>query len=143
MNTHKGYKPFQCAECGKGFAAKKQLASHEIVHKNLEIRCEFCPCVYKNINYLRRHQVKNHAELVKGKRDPEHVLRGKTSRLQYSVIGPKLVFPCEPCGIQFQYKSRLVKHLKGRHGLELGSSDEYPTMWTVEDNESGAGERGN
>lgn len=43
------------------------------------------------------------------------------------------MYPCEPCGMVFEYKTRIVKHLRTKHKMELGTNTNYPDMWTVED----------
>lgn len=61
VNIHLKVTPYQCAQCGKAFAGKRNLNLHEVSHReDISTQCEICSKWYKNVKYLKRHQVRHH-----------------------------------------------------------------------------------
>lgn len=85
MVVHSGEQPFQCDECGKRFARSGNLAVHRRTHtKERPFQCPFCERSYAHSTDLRRHR-RSHVAVEKR-------------------------FACGRCGLKFYENKLLVAH---------------------------------
>ncbi|ODM94349.1 putative zinc finger protein [Orchesella cincta] len=141
VRLHTGEKPYQCSVCGEAFVSKHRLNVHEMSHEQVELQCEFCPKTFKNNQSFARHHQKQHSKLVSKR--TRTIPRGGPQNVPFDqqpepdFIGPKLAWPCEPCGKVYQYKSVLITHMKTKHKLFFPSNEDYPNQNILENCEYG------
>ena len=96
---HSRQKPYICGECGKRFTQSSTLVAHRRLHdRSLLLPCGRCPR-----RFLRPVQRRRHLETVHGALLPDQ--------------GPALPRPfyCQICGLTFEVKLDLSRHVAGVH----------------------------
>ena len=82
--------PFKCDSCSLGFFSVKRLEIHrQLRHEGVNLICEFCSKIFKDLSYFNKH-VKKH--------EPVHE-----------------AYECPECSRIFDYKSQVKSHIKKVH----------------------------
>lgn len=131
MQSHKQEKNFLCSECGKKFAAKKNLIEHLNIHTGKRPHvCKHCNASFIQLSAYSKHLFVHNEELKVHKCDKcdksfSHGYMLKQHVLQHSGLRP---YECLICHHSFKTQSDLCSHAKvskaGPSRLKiLGSSE--------------------
>ena len=112
-------KAFACEHCGKSFALKSNLLSHQKTHDlDKPFGCDKCDKVYKQRNSLREHVLRSHDNISKftcttcfEKFPSRHLLKNH-ERSHNGERG----FVCPECGSVFSGKQALESHMSKHSG---------------------------
>ncbi|XP_075698661.1 gastrula zinc finger protein XlCGF66.1-like [Rhinoderma darwinii] len=113
QNTdHRGYKTFQCFECGKSFAKKSVLVEHQRIHTGEKpFSCSDCGKCFTQRSNLAQHQRIHRGENPFMCLECGKCFSKKSNLLRHQRIhrGEK-PFSCSDCGKCFTSKSQLEVH---------------------------------
>ncbi|XP_059485811.1 zinc finger protein 782-like [Neocloeon triangulifer] len=88
-NSHLGLKPYKCEICLKLFSSRRLLTKHKPFHNKLKCPHPNCDSTYGGKELLKYHYIQCHPNA------------GNVA--------------CDQCGLQFQNKLDLIRHIKGQH----------------------------
>ena len=115
MQSHKQEKNFLCSECGKKFAAKKNLIEHLNIHSGKRPHvCQHCNASFIQLSAYSKHLFIHNEELKIHKCDKcdksfSHGYMLKQHMLQHSGLRP---YECSECHHSFKSQSDLCSHSK-------------------------------
>lgn len=100
-----------CATCGKTFACRSRLRTHEVIHSGVKPhRCPLCPKAYMRTSDLEHHRRVVHLEGAEGGAgDGEEAPPPPSSSSSSSLL-------CHLCGREFRCHSQLASHLQAHSG---------------------------
>ncbi|XP_065226138.1 gastrula zinc finger protein XlCGF57.1-like [Planococcus citri] len=130
MFLHEGLKPFECANCSKSFARKRDVKSHifsiHMPYQSRPYKCDTCRKFYSTWSHLNRHRcsatLKNHSTHISDRRQSltcnicggHFSLRSDLKRHMLIHEGVK-PFKCAECGKSFRRKSHMNEHIRAYH----------------------------
>lgn len=99
-----------CATCGKTFACRSRLRTHEVIHSGVKPhRCSLCPKAY-----MRTSDLDHHRRVVHLERAEEGAEDGEKAPPSSSYSSSSLL--CHLCGREFRCRSQLAAHLQAHSG---------------------------
>ncbi|XP_055635203.1 zinc finger protein OZF-like [Toxorhynchites rutilus septentrionalis] len=135
--VHEKRRDFICKLCGKSFAQKSGLQTHQSVHNGKTYKCSKCPSTYKDKRFWLRHE---QLHLPFEERDPTLIFQtppqikkprkyvcsycGKISNNQMTHVVHERYhlderpYPCQICDKRFRSSSQRNKHMRIHTGVK-------------------------
>lgn len=105
-----GGKKFECQECGKLFARRKNLENHSAKHREKEYVCQECGKIFHEESSLRLHITLHNEEMKYECTECQRRFHKKYHLHVHMITHTERKYACQACGKQFLHKATLKKH---------------------------------
>uniref|UniRef100_A0A670ZJZ8 Zinc finger protein 467 n=1 Tax=Pseudonaja textilis TaxID=8673 RepID=A0A670ZJZ8_PSETE len=124
-------KPFLCSDCGKAFAWRKNLASHQRLHSHAGQRpfaCPLCGRAFSRKSHLARHEAVHTGLRPHACTQCPRRFSSKTNLVRHQAVHTGLrPYICTHCARSFSRKTHLLRHERTHTSTPLPSTTGWVT----------------
>ena len=110
---HRGYRPYQCPDCGRSFTQKHRLWTHQLIHTNQKpFQCSHCGIGFREKKLLYTHLQRYHFnETFRCDTCGKDFDSEKGLYNHRRLVHTDTKFTCKTCGKQIKNKPSFKRHM--------------------------------